>query len=105
MTELAEWFVQAGEILNLPVEPGFVVLLSDGRALNSVVRVSGIGAKNGMLVFNDYEVIRSNLAELANLGYGFSIMDEPRSDEKFDLEEFKELFIDWGAPKSTSPRT
>lgn len=95
MTRLVDWFVQAGAILGRPVEPNFVLLLSDGRKLNGVVRVPDIGAKNGMLVFEDYESIRKDLAELAALDYGFSIMDEPSSDEEFDLESFKEVFADW----------
>lgn len=95
MTRLADWFVQAGAILGRPVEPNFMLLLSDGRKLISVVRVPDIGAKNGMLVFEDYESIRKDLAELAALDYGFSIMDEPRPDERFDLESFNKLFADW----------
>lgn len=95
MTRLAEWFVQAGATLGRPVEANFTLLLSDGRKLNSVVRVPGSGAKNGMLVFDDYEAIRKDVAELATLDYGFSIMDEPSSDENFDLESFKEVFADW----------
>jgi hypothetical protein len=95
MTRLADWFVQAGAILGRPVEPNFMLLLSDGRKLNSVVRVLDVGAKNGMLVFEDYEFIRKDLAEFAALEYGFSIMDESSSDEEFDFESFKEVFADW----------
>jgi hypothetical protein len=97
MTRLAEWFVQAGAILGRSVEPNFMLLLSDGRKLNSVVLIPDIGAKNGMLVFEDYESIRKDLAELTALDYGFSMMDEPRSDETFDLESFKEVFADWAS--------
>lgn len=95
MTRLANWFVQAGTILGRPIEADFTLLLGDVRKLVSVVRVSGVGSENGMLIFDDYEAIREDVAELAALGYGFSVMDEPRSDKKFDLESFEEMFTDW----------
>jgi hypothetical protein len=96
MTKLANWFAQAGALCGLPVEVDFALLLSNGRKLQSVVRVSSVGAEHGMLIFTDHEAIGGNAAELLSLGYGYSIMSEPRFDEKFDLELFEEVFTDWG---------
>ena len=96
MTRLADWFVKAGTLCGLSAEADYVLQLSNGRMLNSVVRVSGVGAKNGMLIFTDDEAIRGDQAELISLGYGYSTMSEPRCDENFDLESFQGLFTDWG---------
>jgi len=96
MTKLADWFVKAGESCGLPVEVDFALRLSDGRQLNTIARISGVGGKNGMLVFSDYEVIRTDTAELLSMGFGYSIMDEPSFDETFDLAAFEDAFADWG---------
>jgi hypothetical protein len=103
MTRLADWFVKAGTLCGLSAEADYVVQLNNGRKLNSVVRVSGVGAKNGMLIFTDHEAIRDHKAELISLGYGCSTMSEPRCDEKFDLESFEEVFTDWGWCASPGP--
>jgi hypothetical protein len=96
MTKLADWFVEAGTLCGLSVEVDFALQLSNGQKLNSVVRISGLGAENGMLIFTDYEAVRDHTAELISLGYGISTMGEPRFDEKFDLESFEDVFTDWG---------
>lgn len=96
MTKLADWFVKAGASCGLPVEIDFALHLSDGRQLNSVVRISGVGGDKGMLIFSDYEAIRVDAAELLSMGFGYSVMGEPSFDETFDLASFEDVFADWG---------
>jgi hypothetical protein len=40
--------------------------------------------------------VRLYAETLKRAGYGFSVLDEPQPDEKFDLNAFKEMFLDWG---------
>ena len=96
MTKLADWLVKAGASCDLPVEVDFILHLGDGRQLNPIARISGVGGESGMLVFEDYEIIHADTAELLTMGFGFSVMDEPGFDENFDLESFKDMFTDWG---------
>ena len=77
MTKLADWFVEAGAHYGLPVDVDFALHLSDGRQLNSVIRISGVGGDKGMLIFSDYEAIRADTAELLSMGFGYSVMNEP----------------------------
>ncbi len=49
-----------------------------------------------MLIFRSYGEIQPYAEEIVRSGYGYSILDEPRPDENFDLESFKEMFFDWG---------
>ena len=49
-----------------------------------------------MLVFRKYDDVRLYAETLKRAGYGFSVLDEPQPDEKFDLNAFKEMFLDWG---------
>jgi len=33
---------------------------------------------------------------LQNMGYGYSVLDDPLHSEEFDLESYVEMFSDWG---------
>ena len=96
MTKLADSFVEAGAYYGLLVDVNFAVRLNDGRQLTSVVRISGVSGDEGMLIFSDYAAIRADAAELVSMGFGYSVIDEPRSDERLDLVSFEEVFADWG---------
>ena len=96
MTKLADWFAEAGAHYGLPVDVNFALRLSDDRQLTSVIRISGVGGDEGMLIFSDYAAIRADAAELVSMGYGYSVMNEPPSDARFDLASFEDVFADWG---------
>ena len=96
MTKLADWFVQAAAHCGLRVDVGFAVHLSDGRQLISLIRISGVGGDKGMLIFNDYDAIWPDAEEVLSMGFGYSVMSEPRSAETFDLALFEDVFADWG---------
>lgn len=49
-----------------------------------------------MLLFRTYDEVREVSQALQNAGYGYSVVDEPRPDEEFDLSSFQEMFRDWG---------
>jgi hypothetical protein len=71
-------------------------MLPGGRAVVTVARIANLGAPNGMLLFRAYDEIRDHVQELEDVGYGFSVVDEPRPDEEFCLASFQEMFRDWG---------
>lgn len=96
MATLERWISQACHALGLQVDLAYVVDVGDDREIRAVARIRGLGASNGMLVVRNYEDVRPYLETLARAGYGFSVLDEPRSDETFDLDSFRELFVDWG---------
>ena len=48
-----------------------------------------------MLVFSSYNEVSDYADELIRAGYGFSVLDDPRPDEEFDLDSFKDMFADW----------
>ena len=96
MTTLENWLIKACNLLGLSIEIGFAVPLSNGEFLRSVCRILSIGSENGMLVFRPYDEIQEYAKELVQKGYGYTVIDEPRSDEAFDLDSFKEMFADWG---------
>jgi hypothetical protein len=49
-----------------------------------------------MLLFRTYDEVRDSAQALLDMGYGYSVIDEPLPDEEFYLESFQEMFRDWG---------
>lgn len=96
MKRLAEWIERACGELGLRTELGFRVSLPDLPDVTTVAHIHDLGAANGMLIFSSYEEVRDLTKDLLKAGYGFSVLDEPSSEEEFDLASFKEMFIDWG---------
>jgi hypothetical protein len=96
MSQLAEWLWKACAALGLRAELGFRVLLPNGQELSTVARIADVGAPNGMLLFRSYDHVRDFTQALSDGGYGYSVIDEPRPDEEFDLQSYEEMFRDWG---------
>ena len=49
-----------------------------------------------MLVLSNFESIQEHVDLIEAAGYGFSDLDEPEPSDAFDLEEFRDVFRDWG---------
>lgn len=96
MSKLADWLLKASKELGLFAEADFSLAVAGGAALKSIVRIPNVGAQNGMLIFPFHKDIQGLERELVAAGYAYSVMDEPRDAEEFDLESFREMFVDWG---------
>jgi hypothetical protein len=82
------------------VDLGFLVTIRDGKAIQSVARIRGLGAVHGMLILRNYDEVRAYLNEVRLAGYAFAVLDESREDEVFDLQSFEEMSQDWGWSRS-----
>lgn len=102
----SKWLWRACSELGLCVEMHFRLSLPGDHELVSLARIADLGAPNGMLLFRSYEEVRGVAPHLLEFGYGFSVLDEPRQDEQFDLSSFQEMFRDWGwsGPLERKPR-
>lgn len=96
MTTLENWISRACNVLGLHADFAFVVEVGSGHEVRAIARIRNLGAINGMLVFLNYDDIRPYVDELLQAGYGYAVLDEPRANEAFDLDSFKEMFLDWG---------
>lgn len=96
MNKLANWITQACDALGLRADIGFSIVLSDGYELHTIARIRDVEAENGMLVVCNYDEVQPYEDELAQAGYGYSVLDEPLANEIFDPETYKDMFIDWG---------
>jgi hypothetical protein len=102
---ISTWLRQGADALGLSVDFEYKVAI-EGRALvRAVARIQSFGGANGMLVFSHYDDVRSSATELVRAGFGYTVLDERRPDEVFDLESYKEMLLDWGwtGPNSSRP--
>jgi hypothetical protein len=96
MGKLSEWLARACAELNLRIDFDYHVPLPAGQGIVAIARIRDLGAPNGMLIFGTYARVRTVSSQIVSASYGYSVLDEPRADEDFDLDGFKEVFIDWG---------
>jgi hypothetical protein len=96
MTTLENWIFQACNALGLQADFDCVVELNSNHKVHAVAHIHNSGARKGMLVVRNYADVRPYAKKLIQAGYGFSILPEPRPEEVFDLDSFKEMFQEWG---------
>ena len=96
MSTLLSQLVQACDELGLQMDSGFAITLDGKHKVHAVARVRDLGAENGMLVISSVDDVKAHRAEITQAGYGFSVLDEPSSQEEFDLESYAQVFRDWG---------
>lgn len=96
MSKLLDWLQASCLALGLRLDVPFSLDLGGGRVVHAVARVRDLGEVNGMLIVRSYDEVRDLLNELRQTGYGFSVLDEPLPSEDFDLDSFREMFMEWG---------
>lgn len=95
-TKLLDWLNTACFTLGLQIDIPFVLDLGGDRVVNAAARVRDIGGVNGTLIVRSYDEVQDLCEPLKQAGYGFSVLDEPHPGEEFDLESYREMFLDWG---------
>ena len=104
MNRMQHFLARAAAELNLRVDVGFELQLASGRIIICQALFPDLGAaRSGTLVFRWEDGISAsgNAAaairnELYERGYGVSTFDEPLPEEQFNLQSYKDMFIDWG---------
>jgi hypothetical protein len=94
--KLVDWIERAAQESGLEVQRNFTISFPDSEVVTSLIRVADIGGRNGMLIFNSYDALKTHAKELIEAGYGYSMMDEPSDADLFDLIELQEMFVEWG---------
>ena len=96
MNRLSQELSYACSELALRMSLDFELTLDSGIKLAAVALIPSLGSSKGMLIFSTYDSVRPHVHEIAQLGYGFSVLDELPADENFDLESIKRMFAEWG---------
>ena len=94
---MQEWLSRAAKELNLRIEVGREVKLSDGRTLTAQVYFPDLSNPGGILVFDwADDVDKKARRELDAKGIGASTFGEPGPKEHFDIDRYREMFSEWG---------
>jgi hypothetical protein len=97
MNDMPKYLVRAAEELGLRITVAHVVTLSGGRPLHSEAYFPDLGNPRGTLVFRPTgDLDNSARQELKAQGYGISTFSEPLPSETFEIENYAEMFSEWG---------
>jgi hypothetical protein len=95
-SKLLKEFETARDDLDIELIAPFELNLGNNTKIRAEFLVKNFGARNGMLIVKDYETVAPYLKPIADLGYGFSVLEEPSGNSVYDREVFVELLSDWG---------
>lgn len=96
MSTLAKEVEQACVALGLRFEPGYSLALRNGVVVQAVALIHDLGHRNGTLIVNSLDHFAELSRELVEAGYGVSMMGSGSDNSQFDLQSWRETFIDWG---------
>jgi len=57
-----------------------------------------------MIVVNRLDELKGVESELVNIGYGYSVLDEPSASEEYELDSYVDMFSDWGWGLHNEPK-
>lgn len=96
MTRLQSDFAKVCGELGLRLEIPFNLKLPDGCEVTAQVLLPQLGAPRGMIIVTSFSELKGKKTELVNMGFGYSVLDEPRIDEEYNLDSYVEMFSEWG---------
>ena len=96
MKTLKEQLAKACAELGLKIDVEFTLSLEGGSKIRHVARIQNLGSTNGMLIIRSFDEVKGHSDELDKAGYGYSVLDEPYTEEGYDIDGCKEMFVDWG---------
>jgi hypothetical protein len=103
---LQKWKAAAAD-LGLDIVAPFSLDAGRGIKLEFDFLVKNFGAKNGTIVVTDFASIKPYMQEIDDLGYGFSVLDEPsnKANEAYNRELFIDMLSEWGwaGPEAERP--
>ena len=96
MSRLKSFWEQAVKDLGFKIITPFCLDLPSGNRVEAELLVLQFGAEKGMLIVTSYNQVSHLVDEIINEGYGFSVLDNKREDEKYSRKNYIELLEDWG---------
>ena len=94
MSSQIEFLLRGCALHGLQIEKGYVVKLDGGILLPTVARIVGIGAPNGMLIFNNSAIYWPLREQLQEAGFGVSSWAD--GSRQGNAEDFYEMICEWG---------
>lgn len=82
--------------LGIRVVAPYDLILPSGSHIHASVLVKDFGATQGMLIVESFELVRRHHQEILTSGYGYSVLDSPKSADAYDRESTMIMLRDWG---------
>lgn len=95
-TNLVNIWLLAAEDLGLDIITPAKITLSNGSEINASFLLKNFGASKGMLIANDYNIIKKHIKTIHADGYGFSIFREPEDGAIYIRSAIIDVLRDWG---------
>lgn len=97
INRMQQWLVRAADELGIRIVVGYVVLLPDGVAFTTQALFPDLGGALGMLVLNSADKVDAQTRRaLVDQGFSISAFAEPLPSEVFDVNNYAEMFAEWG---------
>lgn len=96
MTNLQSFLQRACQDLGMRIVIPFSLELREGVQINAEALMPQLGGINGMIIVSRYSDLCGVASELSMMGYGYSVLSGPLPSEEYDLENYTEMFSDWG---------
>lgn len=96
MNKMQEHLLRAANELGIKVIIPFELNLGSGRRLLGEALFPELSNPKGIIISQSFDNFLSFCDELKQLGYGLSVYAEPSPNEEYDVEGYKEMFVEWG---------
>ena len=93
---LIEKWQRAKKDLGIEFVAPYELEIHPGVRIRADLWVPQFGGKEGTLVVTEYSGIEPHLSRIRELGYGFSVLEEPSRPESYDRATFIDMLSDWG---------
>jgi hypothetical protein len=90
--------------LGLRIVIPFKLTLREGWEINAKALLPQLGARNGTLIVTDFSDVKGKEEELRVLGYTASVMTEPFDEKGDELDDWIEVFSEWGWAAKEEPK-
>jgi hypothetical protein len=96
MTQLQTQLRDVCQQLGLRIVIPFKLELIGGNTISAQALLPQLGAERGMIIVTSFSDLSGKGNELAEMGFGYSVLDEPWSDAGYKVEGCIEMFSEWG---------
>lgn len=104
MTRLQQILITVCERLEIEVVVPFSIPVTSEKTIIAQALLPQLGAPLGMILVNRSSELLGLSSALIELGYGYSCLSEPKSLEEVRIEDYIEMFSDWGWSSTTDPK-
>ncbi len=98
-SKLLKMWKLAAKDFDIDIEYPYSVILNNNTTIDALLLVKNVGGDKGMLIINNFNIVKNHIDELIQLGYGFSVLEEPSKNELYNKDEYAELLYEWGWDK------